>query len=192
MKGTLLVLLAGCGACQDQPRSSCAELSQYAPAGVTLGSNETECARVLAFADTVDEHYGMNFRTWLSQVLPERAHLINDAVFALGGTSPWTPQSFGPVPAHVPCGRGVPLTDSDWFASPLSQVLASRPAEMYVSIAIEIPPAPGDMAAIRVYQDFDCDQTVGVTELVGEFHHGLPVLAGGWRLVSTTLAPIDE
>jgi hypothetical protein len=63
---------------------------------------------------------------------------------------------------------------------------------MYVSLAVEIPPSPGDMAAIRAFQDFDCDHVVGVTELVGEFHRGLPLVGGGWKLISSKASPIDE
>jgi len=61
-----------------------------------------------------------------------------------------------------------------------------------VSLAVELPPSAGDMAAIRVYQDFNCDHDVGISELVGEIHRGRPLLGGGWQPMSTTIPPIDQ
>jgi len=181
------LLLVGC-----QNKNSCAELQQYAPAGVTLARGEAQCAEMLAFADTVPSNYGMDFRTWLATVVPQRTYMVQETIFALVGQRSWTPQSFDPVPNEVPCGHGVPLTDDLWASSPLSQILGMRPKQLYVSLAVEIPASPGDMAAIRVYQDFDCDHVVGVMELVGEFKVGLPILGGGWQLQSTVVSPINE
>lgn len=186
----LLSVLCGCQS-GHLAQDSCAELDQYAPAGVSLGSNEAQCAEVLAFAETVQARYGMDFPTWMSTVLPQRGVLVEDALFALIGKRAWTPRSFGPVPAEVPCGKGIPLTDELW-ATDLSQILTARPEKLFVSLGIEIPPYPGDMAAIRVSQNFDCDETVGVMEIVGEFHVGLPLLAGGWTLVSSSVPSIEE
>jgi hypothetical protein len=187
MRAAIALLLLGC---QGTSKDSCAELEQYAPAGVTLGTSEPECARLLAFADTVQARYAMDFRAWLSTVAPQRVVFASDTVLALTGPSAWTPRSFGPIPAQVPCGKGVPVTDELW-SPPLSQILRTRPTALYVSLAVEIPP-PGDMAAVRVSQDFNCDQKLGVTELVGEFHTGLPLMRGGWKLVSSKVSTIDE
>lgn len=188
-----VLLVVACSSCSSsgQQQTSCAELNQYAPEGIRLGSNESECAQTLAFADTVQARYGMDFRTWLSTVLSQRSMMVEEAIYALIGQRSWTPQTFAQVPPELPCG-GVPLTDDLWLNSPLSQILSMRPEHLYVALAIENPPTPGDMAAIRVYQDFNCDHVVGLMELVGEFHSGLPLLGGGWKLMSTTVPTIYE
>ena len=188
-----MLLVVACSSCSSggQQQSNCAELNQYAPPGVTLGTDEAQCAQTLAFADTVQARYGMDFRTWLSTVLPQRDTMVEDAIYALIGQRSWTAQTFAPTPTEVPCG-GIPVTDELWLNSPLSEILSMRPERLYVALGIEVPPTPGDMAAIRVYQDFNCDHIVGVMELVGEFHAGLPLLGGGWKLMSTTVPSIYE
>lgn len=177
-------------ACQGGA-SNCEKLAHHAPSGVTLASDETECAEILSFTETVGAQYGMDFQTWLSVVAAQPVALTHDAVFALVGGS-WTPESFGPVPIEVPCGRGVPVTDDLWSNSPLSQILKRRPTQLFVSLSVEIPPTPGDVAAIRMHQNFDCNDTVGIMELVGEFRVGVPVLAGGWQLMSSKTPLLTE
>jgi len=184
-----VLLASGCGRARQ---NTCAELNRYAPRGVTLGSDEAQCAELLSFADTVQQRYGVDFQSWLSTVASQRVTMTSEAVFALAGLRSWSPRSFGPVPTDVPCGRGVPLTDDLWSHSPLSQILTTRPEQLYVSLAVEIPPSPGNVATVHVYQDFNCDHVLGGIELVGEFHPGLPLMAGGWKLASSKVSRLDE
>lgn len=48
-----LVIFAACRAGGSDTPQGCTELAQFAPAGVTLGSNESECHRMLAFAGAI-------------------------------------------------------------------------------------------------------------------------------------------
>lgn len=192
MRSHLLVSLLLTACQRSEPQSQCSELNQYAPAGVTLANEEERCAQLLEFSRTVDANYGMDFSTWLATVPRQRVQMITDAVFSVTDGARWMPVSFPRIPAEVPCGKGVALSDTIWTGSPLSQILAERPRDLYVSLTIDIPPDPGNVMAIRVQQDFNCDQEVGVMEVVGEIRAGVPALAGGWRLISSSVPPLDE
>jgi hypothetical protein len=185
-----LLLLCGCH--RSEFESSCAELNSYAPKGVTLASDEERCKQLLKFARTSEERYDMDFRTWLSTVAAQPVVMVSDTVFALNGRGGWTPTSFSAVPPEVPCGKGLPLTDALWNNSPLSKILTTRPRELYVSLSVDIPSDPGDVATIRAFQDFNCDHRIGVTEIVGQFHVGGLASVAGWRLMRTTVPQLDE
>jgi hypothetical protein len=179
------VILAACG----DPGSSCEQLNKYAPKGVYLATNEQECARILEFSRIVPASYKMSFTDWLSNVLPQRVLFATDAVDAVSEQSTWVPTTFGPEPAIVPCGPGLPVTDAFWQASTLQYVLRERPTTLYVSLAVKID---NNVATIDTFQDFNCDHKLGVNELVGAFKKGLPAPAGGWTLMNSVSAPIDQ
>jgi hypothetical protein len=178
--------------CHNDARSPCDELNQYAPAGVVLANDNARCAQLLEFAHSTEQRYDMEFSNWLTTVAGQRTAFMNDAVFAMTGLYGWTPAPFSLTPAQVPCGRALPLTDDLWVTTPLSKILKSRPVNLYVSLSVSIPPVPGNVAEIDVQQDFDCDGHIGDMKLVGEFHVGVPAAVGGWKLISSTVPPLDE
>jgi hypothetical protein len=180
------MLVAGCQ--RSRMESSCEELQHSAPPGVTLANNEQRCAELLAFANVAVESYGMDFTRWLTTVPSQPVKFVHETIFALTERS-WPPVSFQRVPAAVPCGKAMALDDATWTGSALSRVLSSRPEQVYVSLAVEIS---ADRATIRVFQDFDCDQKLGVTEVTGRFKQGLSPFTGGWQLEKATYAEIDE
>ena len=175
-------------ACQRQPSEPpCQELARYAPDGVTLASEEQRCIELLEFASTTKQKYGLEFGLWLQTVVPQRALFMLDAVSALTDPQRWQPMSFSPQPV-VPCG-GLVVTDAVWTSSVLSNIIQQKPDKMYVSLGISVE---GNLATIRVIQDFNCDNQPASTVLIGRFKRGLDPLAGGWDRISTSTAEIDE
>jgi hypothetical protein len=185
MRLAAVILLFACQ--RDAPIASCRELAQYSASGIVLASTEARCAEVLAFGSTVGDKYNMGFSEWLTEVLPQRAAFIVDSIRALTEGDKWLPASFGPTP-DMRCG-GITVTDEMWKGTVLSKILTARPSKIYVSLSISVE---GERATIRVTQDFDCDGKVGLTEVVGRFRKGQPMLAGGWIRLSTKTAEVDE
>lgn len=193
MKRTALIAIL-CGLCACQQRTNetaCEELNRFAEPGIVLASDELRCTELLEFARTVPHRYGMDFSTWLVTVPAQTTSLLLDVIFALTGTS-WTPTSFDREPPVIPCGQGFQVTDEYWNRSVLARIVTrTRPERLYVSLAVDIPPSPGNIATIRVFQDFDCDGTLGVFELTGEFKQGMPVT--GWKPLTPAIVPeFDE
>jgi hypothetical protein len=186
MKLTVTLLLVACTRPDATP--PCDELNSYAPKGVSLGSNDAQCSELLEFAKTVPARYNMDFRSWLQVVPKQTVQFLNDSINSLSLYTTWPPTSFGPEPAQVPCG-GTPTTDTLWNGSNLSKILQARPSMLYASLSIAID---GNLATVHVLQDFNCDGTQGTTELVGHFQQGESPLAGGWSLVRSSVAPLDQ
>ena len=178
------LFVTGCAATNNP----CEELNKSAPQGVTLSSKPERCTELLKFATTVPLRYRMPFDVWLTTVPAQGTHLISDTVFALAKTS-WTATSFGPEPRTPPCAPGVQWSDDEWERSTLSKIASAKPQTLYVSLKVTIA---GDRATVEAFQDFNCDGKIGVTRLVGTFHQGRPLMAGGWHLIDGSYAHLDE
>lgn len=185
----MLALPSGCAR-----REPCADLNRFADPGIVIASEDERCRAILDFAALTEERYGLGFKEWLAVVYAQKVVLFLDIFQALTVPGPpdesWQPASFPREPAEVPCGKGEEVSEGWWRASVLSRVIRSRPAKMYVSLGLEIN---GDVATIRVYQDFDCDGEIGVNELTARFRTGLGPTHGGWELVKpTVIANMEE
>lgn len=178
-------LVAGC-----QHPSACEELAQISPQGMVLATDEGRCSAILSFAYTTQDRYGMDFDTWIRTVAAQRTLFVLQSVYSMTNRTTWTPSSFPREPSAIPCGSGVPVTDSYWDTAVLSRILPERPPSLYASLSITI--APNNIATINVFQDFNCDGKVGVTELTGEFKQGVSPFLGGWRLISSTTPHLEE
>lgn len=161
-----------------------------APNGVVLADTEARCSQLLDFAATTPTRYGMEFPDWLSIVPAQRSTLLIGTMDALtrGG---WSPVEFGPYPAIVPCGPGFETNENEWNASLLVRIMPKRPDLMYVSIRLEVD-AGNSLLVIKVLQDFDCDRTVGVTEVSGRYDVGKPLFGGGWTTIRSVVPDLDE
>lgn len=187
-----MLVVALASACQKD-ESPCSELKSMSPDGVTLATDEQRCSQLLEFGRYVDQHYQMDFKTWLAVVPTQGVHFVNDALFALTGDSGApAPTSFSAVPPVPPCGPGLVLTDALWASLPFSSFVKSRPDKLYVSFSVDLQTGATNTATFRVYQDFDCDQKIDILELVGEYTPGVSALAGGWHLLHSSTPAVDE
>jgi len=181
-----LAVVCGC----SKKELACEELNRFAPKGIVIASEETRCQAILDFAATTKDRYGLEFSEWLDVVFPQKARLLLDMFQALTLPGPldksWRPASFPREPAEVPCGKGKEVTEGWWKESVLSKVVRDRPEKLYVSLALDIS---GDLATVRVYQDFDCDGVLGVTEVSARFRAGLSPSHGGWEITKPTVVP---
>lgn len=181
-----MALVWGC----SKKEPACDELNRFAPKGIVIASEETRCQAILDFAATTKERYGLEFSEWLDVVFPQKSKLLLGMFQALVIPGPpdksWRPASFSREPAEVPCGRGEEVTERWWKESVLSRVVRDRPEKLYVSLALDIS---GDLATVRIYQDFDCDGELGVTELSARFRAGFSPSHGGWTLTKPTVVP---
>ena len=186
-----LLALAATSACQKN-ESACAELKNESPDGVTLATDEQRCSELLEFGTYVALRYHMDFKTWLATVPGQGVGFINDALFALTGSAGPQPTSFALAPPQPPCGPGLDVTDDLWARLPYSTFVKHRPDKLYVSFSVELQTGATNVATFRAYQDFDCDQTLDVLEVAGEYTPGLPALAGGWHLLHSSTPAVDE
>ena len=186
----MLWMMAGChGASSSSAASACEELQGMVPSGVVLATDDQRCSEILTFGLAASERYGMPFKEWLTTVPAQGMAFALDAIYAL--TERQT--LLGALvlsPEKVPCGRGVPIGDDEWSRSQLSKIITTRPLEFYVSLSVDI--GPDNVASIRVFQDFDCDQRLGLLEIVGRFKPGLSPFTGGWQLIRSSESKIDE
>lgn len=188
----VLTLLALLGACQrGSNETSCEELAKYAPEGVVLADDEKRCGEILEFAATVPERYGMDFTTWLKVVPAQGVTFLFDAIYSLTERTTWQPQSFAPEPENIGCG-GKDVSVEEWERSTLSKIVAKRPDKIYAALSIDIPTSPGDIATIKIVQDFNCDQNPGTMQVIGQFRRGISPFTGGWRRISTSEPELDE
>jgi hypothetical protein len=185
------IVLAQATAC-GKNEDPCAELKKESPPGVTLATTEQRCSELLEFGKHLEQHYGMGFKTWLATVPAQGVAFVNDALFALTDTPSQLPSSFATTPANPPCGPGLDVTDAVWANLPFSSFVKIRPAKLYVSFSVDLKVGTPNVATLRAYQDFDCDQQLGVLEVVGEYTPGVPALAGGWHLLHSLTPPVDE
>lgn len=161
-----------------------------APKGVVLADTDARCSQMLDFSASIPSRYGMEFSEWLSTVPAQRSALLIGTMDALtrGG---WSPVDFGPYPPTTPCGSGFATDQVEWDASPLARILPARPDRLFVSLALDVDPN-NSVLTIRVLQDFDCDQTVGVMEVEGKYGVGLPLFNGGWTTQRAASPNLDE
>lgn len=183
-----LCMLAAC----HEDVHACAELKSQSPDGVTLATDEQRCSELLAFGTYVEQHYRMDFKTWLATVPGQGVGFINDALFALTGSGGPRPTSFALAPPVPPCGPGLDVTDDIWASLPYATFVKHRPDTLYVSFSVELQTGAPNVATLRAYQDFDCDHQLAVLEVVGEYTPGLPALAGGWHLLHSSTPAVDE
>lgn len=176
--------------CHRSAMSSCEELAQMAPKGVVLADTDARCFQMLDFAASIPSRYGVEFSEWLSTVPAQRSAMLIGTMDALtrGG---WSPVDFGPFPPTPPCGPGFSTDQVQWDASPLASILSPRPDKLFVSLALNVDPN-NSLLTIRVLQDFDCDQIVGVTEVEGKYGVGLPLFSGGWTTQRAVSPILDE
>ncbi|MBA3394234.1 MAG: hypothetical protein H0T89_16420 [Deltaproteobacteria bacterium] len=188
----LLTLLALLGACQrGSNETACEELAKYASEGVVLASDEKRCGEILDFAATVPERYGMDFATWLKVVPAQGVTFLFDAIYALTERTTWDPQSFALEPQNIACG-GSAVSEEEWGRSTLSKIVTKRPEKIYAALSIDIPTSPGDIATIKIVQDFNCDQNLGTMQVIGQFRRGISPFTGGWSRISTLEPELDE
>jgi hypothetical protein len=182
---SLLTILTACQPAADP----CMELERISPRGLTLAEEPDRCAEILNFARVVSAREGMTFQAWLDVVSGQVAVILMQTIGSLTDRSESPPVSFGPEPSiPIPCG-GKPIGDADWKQLHLSTILTAQPERLYVASRVTIE---GNVATITVTQDFDCDGVTANTVLRGEFSPGKPALAGGWKLLESSMPPLDE
>ena len=186
-RATSLVMLAAACACRS--KSACEELAETVPKDIVLSKDEMRCSELLDFEKKVGATYNMDFKTWLNTVPAQRVEIVFEAMLSITLRTDWTPTSFAMEPPEVPCGPGLSVDDTFWSTSVLREIYTKRPGRLYVALSMEID---SNVATIRAYQDFDCDKTLGVQELKGEFRQGYDPMNGGWTLISSALPEVDE
>lgn len=189
-KSPLLYCVAtiACGCQRSVP--PCEELARLSPK-VPLATEDQRCSELVAFASVASERYGMTFERWVDDVAGQRTNLLLETIYSLTERTTWSPSTFTREPPEIPCGTGFEVTDAFWATSTLAKILPSRPAQLFASLAVTIPPA-GNVATIDVIQDFDCDGTKATMRTHGEFRQGTSAFLGGWKLLDSSYPDVDE